>query len=682
MPRDLPIANGRTLANFDANYNLRDIYWPHIGQQNQTLGHVSHSGVWVDGAFSWFDSDDWSRDLRYQPESLTTAVTLTSERLALRIDCADTIDFDRDILLRRMLVTNQADHAREVRLFFHHDWHLWENAGSNTVYYRPDHNFLVAYKRHCYILVDGIVGGDLAGAPAAKRQGEVGVYQWAIGKKEFDGQEGTWRDAEDGELGGNPIAQGSVDSCAGFHLGEVAPGATQRCYHWLAFGRTYEQVHALDDLVRQRGPESFLHRTSDYWRVWVNTKPLGESDLEQPLVDLYKRSLLIVRAETDVHGAIIAATDADVYSFSADSYAYMWPRDGAIVANALSHAGYGDITGAFFHFCRKVITRQGYLLHKYTPSGALGSSWHPWMNADGALELPIQEDETALVLSALWQHFELFHEVEFVRPLYRPLVIVAADFMADFREPMTKLPAPSWDLWEERHGIHAYTVAAVYDGLTAAANFADLFGEHHHADRYRTAAQEIKAAARQYLWHEGERRFLRMIRVTPTGAIEPDMTMDSSVAGIFKMGMFAAASDEMSSTMDAYQQRLSIHTSVGGIARYENDYYHQVTHNLSQATGNPWFITALWLAQYHIARAATLDDLAQAKPWLTWTQEHALPSGVLAEQIDPLTHAPLSVSPLTWSHAEYVATMRWYVKKYESLVTQSPNPHGMRPVGP
>jgi GH15 family glucan-1,4-alpha-glucosidase len=143
--------------------------------------------------------------------------------------------------------------------------------------------------------------------------------------------------------------------------------------------------------------------------------------------------------------------------------------------------------------------------------------------------------------------------------------------------------------------------------------------------------------------------------------------MDSSVAGIFKMGMFDATSDEISATMDAYQRRLGVNTHVGGMARYENDYYHQVTHDLSQATGNPWFICALWLAQYHIACASSLAELDKAKPWLTWTQTHALPSGVLAEQIDPLTGAPLSVSPLTWSHAEYVATMRWYVKKYEEL---------------
>lgn len=430
---------------------------------------------------------------------------------------------------------------------------------------------------------------------------------------------------------------------------------------------TYQKARVVDEMVRARGPELFLTRTMNYWRAWVNTKPLAQTDLSDALRDLYTRSLLIVRGQTDRHGAIVAATDADVFSFSEDSYAYMWPRDGALVSTALTHAGYGDITTSFFHFCRRVMTPEGYLLHKYTPSGALGSSWHPWMGPDGELELPIQEDETALVVYALWQHFHLFHQVELVRPYYRPLVIAAADFMTSFREPYTGLPAPSWDLWEERRGIHAYTVAAVYGGLMAAANFANLFGETARASTYETAASEIKKATRAYLWHEGESRFLRMITVSPDGQIKPDMTMDSAVAGLFKMGMFAADTPEMSATMDAYEKRLVAHTSVGGVARYENDYYHQVTHDLSQATGNSWFICALWLAQYHITRATTLDELKRARPWMDWTQAHALPSGVLAEQIDPLTGAPLSVSPLTWSHAEYVLTARWYTARYEEF---------------
>ena len=46
-------------------------------------------------------------------------------------------------------------------------------------------------------------------------------------------------------------------------------------------------------------------------------------------------------------------------------------------------------------------------------------------------------------------------------------------------------------------------------------------------------------------------------------------------------------------------------------------------------------------------------------PALEWTAAHALPSGVLAEQIHPVTGEPLSVAPLTWSHATVIgAVMR------------------------
>jgi GH15 family glucan-1,4-alpha-glucosidase len=672
MPRDLPLANGHMLVNFDASYTLRDIYWPHIGSANQTLGHENHTGVWVDGTFAWLADGTWQRDLRYAEDTLVTDVTLTSTDLKLTIDCADTVDFDRDIFIRRLRVTNTDDHPREVRLFFHHDWHIWENEGANTAYYAPEQKAVIAYKGRCYLLVSGLVGDvDAAGGPREGRQAEEGVRWWATGYKEFNSQLGCWKDCEDGELGGNPIAQGSIDSAVGFHLGTIAPGTTRVCYCWLAAGGNFAEVRDLNEIVLKRGPESLIKRTFNYWHLWVNTKPLHHlDDLPTPLVDLYKRSLLIIRTQIDDDGAIIAATDGDVWSFARDSYAYMWPRDGALVATALSHSGYGDITGAFFAFCASVMTDGGYLLHKYTPDGALGSSWHPWVTADGTPELPIQEDETALVLHALWQHYTLFHEVEFVRPLYQPLVKRAADFMVGYREPHTKLPAPSWDLWEERHGIHAYTVAAVYAGLMAAANFARIFGEVHHADRYLQAADEIQQATRQYLWNEQAGRFLRMINVLPDGTIQPDMTIDSGISGLYQFGMFDANSDEMRRTMDAVEGRLTIKTPVGGVARYENDYYHQVSKDIQNVPGNPWFICMCWLAEYRIARAQTEDELHEALPLLEWVRARALPSGVLAEQVDPYSDAPLSVSPLTWSHAEYVAAIRWYVGKHKRLIQQ------------
>jgi GH15 family glucan-1,4-alpha-glucosidase len=656
MPRDLPVGNGRLLLNFDKSYNLRDIYWPHVGQELHTAGDISHTGIWIDGQFAWLDAPEWQREMIYEKETLVTQVTLNHPALQVQLVFRDCVDFNRPIFLRQVIVTNQANHPREARLFFHYDWHIWDDVEGNTVFYFPDSQALVAYKQQAYFLMNGQVGsGTMA---------RVGISSWATGTKEFNGAQGTWKDAEDGNLGRNPIAQGSVDGTLSLHLPDIQPGAGLMAFHWLAVGPHLPAVTELDAMLRERGPEMFITRTRNYWYRWVNKQKEDFGDLSADLIDLYKRSLLVLRTQIDGDGAIIAANDADVEHFSNDTYSYMWPRDGALVANALSHAGYGEITRGFFDFCNAVLTTRGFLLHKYNPDRSWGSSWHPWVDQDGNPQLPIQEDETALVLYSLWQHYRIFADIEFVAPHFRTLVTPAADFLVSYREGYTRLPGPSYDLWEERRGILSYTTSAVYAGLDAAVRFSMIFGEEGLAARYRAAAEEIKLATLRYLWDEERGHFLRMITVDKDGTIHKDATLDSSLCGLFQFGMFLATDREIERTMQQLEQTLWAKTQVGGMARYENDYYYQVTHDLSQAQGNPWFICTLWLAQYRIAHASTLEELHQALPFLEWTLKHVLASGVMAEQVNPFTSEPLSVSPLTWSHAEFVLTVRWYLGKY------------------
>jgi GH15 family glucan-1,4-alpha-glucosidase len=119
--------------------------------------------------------------------------------------------------------------------------------------------------------------------------------------------------------------------------------------------------------------------------------------------------------------------------------------------------------------------------------------------------------------------------------------------------------------------------------------------------------------------------------------------------------------------MLAIRDRLWVNTPVGGIARYENDTYQQVSWDTEKVPGNPWFICTLWMAQWYIATAQTQVDLDQALKLLEWAVAHALPSGVMAEQVHPYTNAPLSVSPLTWSHATLVMAMKEYVARREAL---------------
>ena len=281
--------------------------------------------------------------------------------------------------------------------------------------------------------------------------------------------------------------------------------------------------------------------------------------------------------------------------------------------------------------------------------------------------MPIQEDETALVLWALWDHFERYGDVEFVKPLYRGLITPAADFLVRYRESDSGLPQPSYDLWEERRGVLAWTVAATWAGLMAAAKFAAAFGESERAAEYRHTADGMKAGFESHLWWPEMNCFARMVNRTPDGRWEMDETVDASLAGVWQFGMYPPDHPRVVGTMRAIRERLWVKTDVGGVARYENDRYHQVSQDVSNVPGNPWFICTLWLAEWLAASAVSSKDLAHSLELLEWAASRALPSGVLAEQVHPYTGEPLSVSPLTWSHATYVSAVQAYLQAHRRL---------------
>jgi GH15 family glucan-1,4-alpha-glucosidase len=653
MPRDLPLSNGNVMINFDHDYNIRDVYYPHVGQDNQTVGDPSRFGIWCDGKFAWIDSPAWEKQLDYDQATLVTRVAARSATLGLEMTLSDAIDFDRDLFVRRVELRDTLDAQRSARVYMHIDPHLSGHAIGDTIFFDPEFRGLVAYKGPRYILVNGQVDDHF------------GFDTFAIGTKERDGYVGTWKDAEDGNLQFNAIAQGSVDATGMISFNIPASGSTT-VWLWWAFGTSYREVAALDAFVRERGAASFHERTGSYWRLWARNE-IDTSRLPERVQRLYRRSLLIVRTHVDNHGAVIAATDSDIVQFGRDTYTYMWPRDGAIVTGALIQAGYSEITRRFFEFCSRLVSPEGFLLHKYNPDGSAGSSWHPWMTADGKRQLPIQEDETALVLWALWQHFEKFHDVEFIRPLYKPVVKMMGDFMARYREPHTRLPAASYDLWEERRGISTFTVAAVWAGLNAAARFTDAFGEAGQADRYRRAAEEIREGAARFLYDANYGRYLRMINVSRDGMITADPTIDSAIAGLWLFGMFGHDDPKIIATMEQIIERLTVKTPIGGVARYENDYYFQVSHDVANVAGNPWILCTLSIAQWYAARARSVADLQKAIDLLEWTCDRALPSGVLPEQVDPYTGKPLSVAPLTWSHAAYILAVHRVIDRMKEL---------------
>ncbi|MFZ1702651.1 MAG: glycoside hydrolase family 15 protein [Pyrinomonadaceae bacterium] len=642
--RDIPVGNGSLLVNFDDKYQIRDFYFPHVGQENHSEGFPFRFGVWADGEFSWVFEDEWERFLGYHSNSIVTDVRLVNRELGLEITCNDMVAAAENIYLRRVVVRDLRGSPREVRIFLHHDFRIYENKVGDTAYYDPETLSLIHYKKHRYFLINT----------------EPHFDDFATGRKDFLHQEGTWRDAEDGGLHGGPITEGSVDSTIEVDCTVDASGNFE-FYYWIAAGTSHDDVARLQRNVVERGPATYFNESEGFWHGWLDPAQIDADGLSPEIVELYKRSLLIARTQIDNGGAIIAANDHDVTERATDHYSYLWPRDGAFVANAFDLAGYPEISRHFFSLCEKIVHERGYFLQKYNPDGSIGSGWHTYWNVERKQEmLPIQEDETALVLWALWEHYDKFRDVEFARDLYFSLILTCADFLVGYRDESTGLPLPSWNLWEDRRGVHTFTCSTVVAGVRAAANFARLFDDTERGREYESAANEIVVGMRRHLYSEEHGRFLRGLLANGDDSLIPDPIVDASLFGMFYFGCFDIDDPVVINTMNAVESKLKDSSPIGGVARFEHDGYMRVSDSV---TGNAWFICTLWLAEYYIARAKAEDDLKPAIELLEWVTKRALPSGVLAEQIDPLTGGAVSVSPLTWSHSTFVATVKSYLAK-------------------
>ena len=683
MPRSLVLGNGTMLATFDDRAQMRDFYFPYVGMEDHTTyGKVHRVGIMVEGkGFAWFSDPSWKVDISYKSDTLVGQTVLHNDMLGLDITLEDCIHPVNNILLRRFFIRTTDNQEKTVKLFFHHDFYIYGDKQKDTAFYEPYTNSVIHYREKRYFLIGGDTdkstecfvghrGGIYDSILHSKRQiGSCGIASFTVGKTNYRGLEGTWKDAEDGVLSQHPIEQGSVDSTVAIH---ALVKATEETIvdMWLCVGKTLDEVIQLQQTAIEETPERLFRNTVNYWKSWSNKVQNDFGSLDSGIIDLYKRSLLTVRTNTDNNGGIIAATDNDIMAFNRDTYTYVWPRDGAFVSLALDRAGYGEISRRFFDFCCKIQTPDGYLLHKYNPDGSLGSSWHPWFK-DNESQLPIQEDETALVLYAMYKHFEKGQDFEFLQQMYERFIRKAAQFLCEFREPETGLPLPSYDLWEEYRGIFTYTTATVIAGLNAAAQMSQMLGHHQHSERFQTVADEMKQALLFHLFDEKEQRFLKKIKRKDGQTVERDLTPDASIAVIWKLGILPVDDPRVVSTQTQLHDLLTVKTSVGGMARYTNDFYHIPGSPSADVPGNPWLITTLWDMEWKIRRAKSLSELQALKPTFDWIKAYASKTGILAEQLNPYTGEPLSVAPLTWSHATFVDTVLAYIEAEKKLSDKS-----------
>ena len=651
MSRSLVLGNGNILICMDSHGQMRDLYFPYVGLENHVGGQYKHRiGVWTEDKMRWFD-EGWDIKVQSEEGASVSSILAKQGELNIEVHLSDTVYNEKNIFLRKATIRNNTDRRREVKLYFGHEFEIYESRRGDTAYFDPIRNTIIHYNGRRVFLING-------------RIEDRSFDDYTTGVFNIDGKKGSYECALKGHLPKNSIEHGPTDSVIGFYT-TLDPHEEKVIYYWVTIAESIKEAQELDNYVLKKTPEYLMHTTRNFWRAWVNRYSQNLDYFNDNAASLFKKSLFVIRVHADNHGAILASGDSKMLLFGKDSYGYSWPRDGALCALALDLAGNTSVARKYFQFCNDTITDDGYLMHKYRPDGSLGSSWHPWIR-DGEVILPIQEDETALVIYALWNHYELSRDLDFIESVYNSLIKKSADFMLIYRDRKTGLPKPSYDPWEEKYGISTYTCATVVAGLVAASNFARILGKEENGKRYRQAADEIREAMCVHLYDEKEGYFYKMLNIK-NDEIVYDKTLDiSSFYGLVSLSVLDIKDERIERFADVVTKRLTCQTQIGGFSRYEGDeYFRQKKDPL--VPGNPWVITTLWMAQYHIAKAKEESELSEAKKLIDWVVERMLPSGVLAEQFDPYDGTPLSAMPLTWSHAEFVTTIVKYLDKLEEL---------------
>lgn len=637
MARPLVLSNGSLHVGINSFGLVHDLYFPHVGLENHAAGQsLRHKiGVWIDNQLSWLDDGSWEVSFTSSPDALIGHTRAHHSELGILLEFDDFVDARTNAFLRNIHIVNQNEQPRSVRLFLHQAFVIADRRShTDTGQYLPDSDGILHYN------------GRRAFVASAKINDEQFFDQHSIGLFGIEGREGTWRDAEDGELSGGNVEHGQVDSTIRCVL-ELDAHGSGRVQYWIAAGTSTREAVQLHDLISEQGLHAFMQQTHAWWTEWLQPGFAHLEKIPSSYHQEFIQSLMIIKSQIDNDGAVIATTDSSMLNYARDAYGYCWPRDGAYVVWPLIRLGYKKEPQAFFDFCVEAMHPAGYMMHKYYADGGLGPSWHPYAHDTGNAA-PIQEDETALVLFVFAQFYHKHPSELLLDMYYENLIKPMANWMAGFIDPTTGLPKPSYDLWEETYLTTTYTTSVTIASLEAAAELAELKKDQDSAVAWRSVADDIRRAARNYLYDK-DGGYLRKGILVRDGEIEYNNVIDAaSFYGAFMYGLFDAHSDELSRSFQMLSDKLLADGSLL-IPRYENDTYQR----RDGKAPNPWFITSLWRAEYFLETNKRDDALAI----IDKVTSLATSTGHFAEQIDPETQDELSVSPLTWSHAEYLALM-------------------------
>ncbi|NTV90275.1 MAG: glycoside hydrolase [Clostridiales bacterium] len=654
---DAVIGNSSMLACITGGGSLTRLYWPHIDHPQ----HIERlaEGVFLSGVAKataksregldapetflsgqdttvWLDENCWDCEQAYAGDTNILETVFSGGKFPGEIRRTDFALPDEDILVRHYeFCCGEADAGEAAAgfdlSFVSYTSFISTNSNPSSVLFDFNLDAPAHYKYDNYFMIAS--------------DSPVSAFQ--LGNNAFEASKTL-------ELRSNDQIGMMHDLAVVWKLGFLAPGDRKSLTLYFCASGSLKGVRKLAERIKTSDYRNLLKQTRDYWSEVLNRAKAKKTGSEQAN-RLYRRSVLLFSLMSDKHsGGLLASPEIDEEYTKCGRYAYCWGRDAAFITEALDACGLTGDVGRFYKWAADIQDEEGSWQQRYHMDGNLAPSWG------------LQIDETGALVFGMLQHYKAAGDLEFLSSMWECMK-KGAGFLMKYIDPDTGLPGLSFDLWEERLGEHAYSSAAVYAGLKACCEAAAILGdEGAPVELWEKAADDILAAVERNFWKEDWHRFIRsvrvklnpwgdefsgdtvMVKINPKG-YERDFTredwkVDASLLGLaIPFGAYKPDDPKMKGTLEVIEQVLAAPVS-GGLRRYEGDNY---------IGGNPWLITTLWAALYHIRTG----NVKKALEYFEWSMKAATPLGLLPEQADRETGKAAWVIPLTWSHAMFVLVL-------------------------
>jgi len=302
-------------------------------------------------------------------------------------------------------------------------------------------------------------------------------------------------DAEDGSLRKNNLDFGKI--CSGFC---IPIEKNDNCINvYIAIGNSFNEVVDLIKKYRKKDINSIFNEISDEWKKFAQ-KIFIPKEANQVEKRVATRSIMNLFIGKDKNTNAIVASPSRQPHYNCD-----WPRDGAFFDLALDLAGFSDIVTKHLEFYRKFQRKTSFdfsptwiLSFKnpfYNPKGHFYSN----MWSDGSpgwfKMVPIEIDETALIVWDIWRHEQFLDEKDKIlyRNQFKEMLELAVEGILNYIDVKKGWIKKVMEDDDFRAKATLHGVSIVYTAICAAIELADRwYIEKSKLELWKLVANNLK----------------------------------------------------------------------------------------------------------------------------------------------------------------------------------------------